>query len=142
MPALGHKYVGGLNVPMNDSFGVRGIERVGDLDSEREQCVQFHMTAGDAVLKRRAFQKLHRNESLPILISDIMNGADVGVIQSRRGLGLALKPGQGVRISGYILRQKLKCDETVEANILRLVDDAHAATTELFQNAVVRDGLP
>ena len=48
--AISHKNVCGLNVAMNDSFAVRGIERVGDLDAQRDQSLQFHGTTGDAVL--------------------------------------------------------------------------------------------
>jgi len=42
-----------------------------------------------------------------------------------------------MRISGYIFRQKLERDETVEASILGLVNYSHPASTELFDDAVV-----
>ena len=45
--AVGHKNVGGLDVAMNDPFGVRGIERVGDLRAEIEQRIEFHGLAVD-----------------------------------------------------------------------------------------------
>jgi hypothetical protein len=48
--AISDKDIRRLNVAMNDSFGVGGIERVGNLDSQREQSFQFHGTPGDAVL--------------------------------------------------------------------------------------------
>ncbi len=35
MSALGDKNIGGLDVAVNDPFGVGGIERVGNLDGER-----------------------------------------------------------------------------------------------------------
>jgi hypothetical protein len=59
------------------------------------------------------------------------------VIQGRRGLRLPLKPGEGLRIPGYILRQELERDETVETSILRFVDDAHTAAADLFNDAIV-----
>ena len=37
MPAPSDEDVGWLDVAVNDAFGVRGIEGVGDLDREREQ---------------------------------------------------------------------------------------------------------
>ncbi len=63
------------------------------------------------------------------------------VIQGRRGLRFPLKPGEGLRIPGYILRQELERDETVETSILSFVDDSHTAATKLFNDAVMRDGL-
>jgi hypothetical protein len=46
-----------------------------------------------------------------------------------------------LRIPGYIHRQKLERDETVETSILGFVNDSHPAATELFNDAVMRDGL-
>jgi len=40
-----------------------------------------------------------------------------------------------------VCRKKLQSDKTVKPGILRLVDDTHPSTAELFDNAVVRDGL-
>ena len=70
-----------------------------------------------------------------------MDRADVWMIEGRRGLRLAVKPGEGMRITGYILRQKLERDETVETSILSLVDDPHPAAAEFLDDMVMRDGL-
>jgi len=93
------------------------------------------------VLQRRAFQEFHGNERLPVLLTDVMDRADVGVIQGGRGLRFSLESGEGMRIPGYIVRQKLERDETVEASILSFVDDSHPAATEFLDDTVVRDGL-
>jgi hypothetical protein len=44
------------------------------------------------------------------VFTDVIYRADVGVIQGGRGLRLSPKPGEGVRISGNMLRQKLERD--------------------------------
>jgi hypothetical protein len=54
---------------------------------------------------------------------------------------LALEAGQSLRIAGHFVRQKLECDETVKASVFGFEHDAHTATAELFENAVVRNGL-
>ena len=41
MPALGDEDVRGLDVAMNDAFGVRGIQRVGNLDGQVESSVSI-----------------------------------------------------------------------------------------------------
>ena len=43
--------------------------------------------------------------------------------------------------SGHIVRHELEGDKAIEFDILSLVDDPHPATTELLDDAVVRDGL-
>jgi hypothetical protein len=52
-----------------------------------------------------------------------------------------LEPGEDMRIFSYILRQKLERNETVETTIFGFVNDSHPAATELFDDAVMRDGL-
>ena len=94
----------------------------------------------DAMLESRAIQKFHGDESLAILLANVVDGADVGMIESRRRLGFALKAGRACA-SRAIIGEKFEGDETMEAGVLGLVDDAHAAAAELLDDAVVRDGL-
>jgi hypothetical protein len=39
-------------------------------------------------------------------------------------------------------RKELQGNKSMERNVLRLVDDAHAATPDRLDDAVVRDGSP
>src|SRR5437879_13358425 len=63
------------------------------------------------------------------------------MIQGRRGLGLALKAGERLRVAGDVFREKFEGDEAMQARVFSLIDHAHAATAEFFDDAVVRDGL-
>ena len=45
-----------------------------------------------------------------------------------------------MRVPSYVVRQELERNKTVEG-ILSLVNHFHPAATELFDDAVVRDGL-
>src|SRR5207237_6863259 len=71
-----------------------------------------------------------------------MNRADARVIQRRCGLGLTSKPLQGLAILGHAFRQELKGDKAVQPRVFGLVNNTHAAATELLDDAVVRDGPP
>ena len=93
MAALADKDVGGFDVAVDDALGVGGVERVRDLDRERQERFNFQRTPRDAVLQRQPVQKLHNDEGLPILLDNVVNRADVGVVQCGRGLGFALKAG-------------------------------------------------
>ena len=93
------------------------------------------------MLQGHAVEKFHGDEGLALLIVDLVNGADVGMVESRGRLGFALEAAQGLRIFGDIVGQELEGDEAAEFEVFGLVDDTHAATAEFFDDAVMRDGL-
>jgi hypothetical protein len=85
-----------------------------------------------------AIQKLHRNECFSVLLTDVIDRSDVGVIRGRHGVRLGSKPGQRVRITRYILGQKLEGDDAVETSVLTFVYDTHPCIASPFNDAVVR----
>ena len=93
------------------------------------------------MLQRHAVQKFHGDEGLPILLADVVDGADVGMVQRRRGLGFALKAGEGLRVAGNIFRQELQGDEAMQPRVFGFVNHAHPAAAELLDDAVMRNGL-
>ena len=140
--AFGDEDVGGLDVAVNDAFGVSGFEGVGDFDDgEVEEAVELEGTAGDEILTGLAFETFHGDEGLSVFFADIVDGADVGVVEGGGGFGFAAKTAEGLGIFGERVREKFEGDEAVEARVLRLVDDAHAAAAEHLGHAIVRDGL-
>ena len=139
--ALGDENVGGLDVAMDDVLAVRGVERVGDFDGQAEQDVHFERTSGDAVLEGQAVEVLHGDEGLSIFFADVVNGADVGMVQGGGGFGFAAETLERLAVLGDVFREEFQGDEAIEAGVFGLVDDAHAAAAQLFNNAVVRDGL-
>src|SRR6476469_11124597 len=63
------------------------------------------------------------------------------MVESGGSTGLAAEAFQRLRVLGDIIRQEFECDKTPERGVLGLVHHAHPATTQLFSDAVVRDGL-
>ena len=122
-------------------FRMCGIERIGHLNGQRKQGLGIHGLARDAMLQRHPVQKLHGDKGLAVLLANVVNGADVGMIQGGCRLGFALETGQGLRVAGNFRGQKFECDETVQAGVLGLVNHTHAATAQLLENAVVRNSL-
>ena len=141
MTTLGNEDVRRLDVPMHDLFRMCGIERVGHFDGQREQGLGVHGLARDAMLQRHPVQKLHGDKRLAVLLANVVNGADVGMIQGGCRLGFALETGQGLRVAGNFRGQKFEGNETVQAGVFGLVNHAHAATAQLLENAVVRNRL-
>ena len=75
------------------------------------------------------------------MLSDVVDGADVGVVERRSGTSFAPEAFQCLWILGYIIGQELESHETPELGVLGLINHPHAAATELFNDAIARDGL-
>jgi len=141
MSVLGYEDIGGLDVSMNNPLAVRGLQSFGNFDSHRQHALHVHRTAGDAARQRHPVEKLHGNECLLAMLADFVDRTDVGMIQCRRGARLPAKPFEGLRITRESIRQEFEGHEAAEVGVFRFVDHAHAAATELLDNAVMRNGL-
>jgi hypothetical protein len=56
-------------------------------------------------------------------------------------LFLFLARATHLRVAGDVFWQELDGDEAMQAGVLGLIDNAHAAASQLLDNPVVRDGL-
>ena len=88
-----------------------------------------------------AVEKFHGDEVAAFEFVNFVDGADVGVIEGGGGLRFALETFEGLRVAGKIFGEKFQRDETAELGVFGFIDDAHSAAAELFQDAVVGDGL-
>jgi hypothetical protein len=127
---------------MNDSFAVGCVQGVGNLDADIEQRLQLESPAKDHFPQSLAFQIFHHQEEAPLVLANFVNGADVGVIQSRGGAGLTPEALERLGIVRQAVWQKLESDKTTELDVLSLIDDAHPAAADFFQDAVMRDRFP
>ena len=98
---------------MDDTLGMGGVEGISDLDSDGEQSFVFQCTARNTVFERHTIQKFHDDKRFPIVLPDVINSANIGVIQCGRSLGLAPKATENLGGIGYIIGQELECHKTV-----------------------------
>ena len=139
--APGHKDVRRLDVAVHNALGVRRIERLGDVNPNRKQLFDLQGPIADEVFQGLAFQVLHDDEGLVAVFPNVVDGADIGMIQGGRRLSLAPEAAESCGIARDIFRKELQRDKAVEARVFGLVNHAHPATTELFYHPVVRDVL-
>ncbi len=140
MAAPGHEQVGRLHVAVDDPLGVRGVERIRDLGTQIENR-RFRQRAGrEERLERLPLEQLHRQEALFFVLAEIVDRADVRVVQRGSGAGLTLESFDRGRIVRQFRGEELQRDMSSEAQILGSIDDAHAAAADLFDHAIVRDG--
>ena len=134
MAALRDKNVCGFDVSMNYPFGVGCIEPVSHLDAE------FRMAAVSVGCPpMRCFSVTPSRYSIamkaPVLLSNLVDGADVRVIQRRGGFSFAPESSSACGFE-HIVRQKFEGYETVQACVFGLIDDTHASATEFLNDAV------
>src|SRR5438874_13064348 len=120
---------------------MRRIERVGNLDSQLQQGLELQWLVRNEMPERLAFQELHHDEWVAIVLSNFMDGADVGMIQSGGCPRFTLKPLQGLAIGRKLVGQELQGDVAAQTQILGLVDDPHASAAESFQNTIMGNRL-
>ena len=139
--AVCHEDVRGLDVAVDDSPDVCGIECIGYFNRQGEQTLELHRPAVDQMFQRLPAQALHHDEDMSLMLADFVDGADVRMIQRRGGPRLAAKALEGLRILGGIVGEKFQRNEAAELRVFRFIDDPHPSATEEFNDAVVRDSL-
>ncbi len=139
LAALGDEDVAGLDVAVEDALAVRGVERVRDVDRDVDDPIDRQRAGAEDLVQGGAVDQLHHDEAAAVMLADVVERADVGVVQRRGGARLALEALRGQRVGGGRLGQELHCDVAAEPEVLPPVDDTHAASAQPIDNAVVRD---
>src|SRR6266849_893586 len=116
------------------------VQGIGDLDSQIEHRLDLQRLATDPAPEGLPLQQFHGDEGSSLGLVNLVDGADVRMIQCRGSLGFALKTAECLRVFGYVVGQELESNETTKLHILGLVNHTHPATAELLNDAVVRDG--
>ena len=96
MIAVGDEQVGRLDVAVDDAAAMRGVERIGNLHGEVENQADRDRSGFDQLPDRASFEPLHRNERLTLLLAELVNRADVRVLERRGQARFAFEPGQPV----------------------------------------------
>ena len=141
MAAIGNEDVRGLDVPVHNPLGVCGVQRIDNLGSQLQQLFGGERLAADSVLERLSLQQLHGDEVLAVRFVNLMNSADVRMIERRGGKRFSLKAFTSSGIILHIGRQELQRDMAMQLEVFGFVHHTHPAATELRENAIVRDCL-
>ncbi len=127
---------------MNNPFGVGGIERVGDFNCDIQQPLQLQRPSLNHIPQGLALQIFHHQENPPLVLADLVNCADVGMIQRGRRTRFAAESLQSLRITGEGIGQKFEGDKAAELEVLSLINHTHPTAPDFVYNAVVGNGLP
>ena len=115
MPVFGDENIGGLQVAMRDALLVRGVERIANLRGILQRLIERQRA-----FQRRALDVLHHQ----VIRSDIVQLADVGMIQRRDGARLALEAFAEFGLGD------LDRDDAIQARVVGFVHLTHAARAD------------
>ena len=87
----GQHDVGRLEVTVHDAAPMRMVERFGNLDRVAQNLIRRQGTVRQAAGNGFAFQQFHDEVGAAVLFADVVERADVRVIQARDGPGFALE---------------------------------------------------
>ena len=118
---------------------VGGGEALRDLTRDLEELPDRQRPVRQHRVEVLPFEELHRDEVPALGLADVVDRADVGVVENRRGARLALEPHDAVGPVERLVDDELQRDVPAEPDVLGFIDDAHAALAEHSQNAVVGD---
>ena len=132
---LRHHDVARLQIAMDESLAVRLVERVGQLHRVGEGLIEWQRSACQTLGERLAFDQFHHEVASGSAgrrvgstgVTDIVERADMRMIQLRDRAGLAFESLAELRILSQLRRQYLDRDGAPQAGVASLVDLAHPA---------------
>ena len=138
----GDRDVPGLDVAVDDAARVRLGEPVENLRSDANGFLDRHGPTFDPFPKSLPVTVGHGDERPTVFgLADLVDRADVGVIQSGRGPGFPQKASLGSLFSAEVRRQELQRHEPVQLEVPGLVDHSHTALAEALEDLEMRDRL-
>ena len=126
----------GLQIPVDDAVSVGRLKGVRDLDAEAEYLRERQRPAFDTCRQRLAFEQFEDEVLGVVLSADVVQAADVRVIERRDRLGLALEAGAELRVTRQLRREHLHGDRAVEARVAGLIHLAHASGPDQREDLV------
>jgi hypothetical protein len=90
----------------------------------------------DPLFQRLALKKFHGDEMPAFVLVDVVDCADVWVIQGRGRLGFTLESLQRLAVPGQRLGQELQGNWAFEPGVLGLIHYAHSALAQLFDDLI------
>jgi len=139
----GHQDVSGLHVAVHEAARVGGVERGRDLARDRHGPLGCQGTLEhEQFLEVDALDEARRDERDLGIDARLVEREDVGVIDRRREARLGDEALPDAGILGHLGRHELERYRSPQLDLLRPVDDAHAAPAEQRLDPVAADHAP
>ena len=131
---LGEHHVRRLEVAVNDTPLVRGVERLGDLFGHAQCLTERQRPAPQPPFERLAADVLHGDAGTTVERRDFVNRADERMIERGGGARFAEQLLQAVGLAGR--GDELERDLAVEHHIVGEADLSHASAADDFDDLI------
>jgi hypothetical protein len=138
---LAEHHVVWLEVAVDHAGRVGGGERLGDAARDGDGFRHGQRPIAEPRSQRAPRDELHHDVQPIGALADLVHRRDPGVRDGRSRARLAQEALAARRIRGDLARQHLQRDAPAQPLVFCLVDDAHAAASELAQDAKPLDAL-
>ena len=115
---------------MDDALAMRLVERVGNLGGDRQRLVERQRPSFQPRGQRLALEMRHDQVVRAIDAADVVDAADVRMVQRGDRPRLALEAGPRIGVAGDFTREDFDGNRAIETSIPGFVDLAHAAGAE------------
>src|SRR5262249_62195380 len=119
------QYVRRLDVSVHNSSAVGKLEAEQDLAKNIQHLVDGETTLLQFPLERFALIERHDYEELAVLLADVMNGGDVGMVERTGGPWLSNETSLGRLVAGQISGEELYCRGTTRVLFSRPLEVSH-----------------
>src|SRR5947207_10150089 len=121
---------------MNDARAVGFVERAGDLNRVTKNLLSGQRTLRETLIRRFAFDEFHDKVVDAVLMSDIVESADVRMIEARHRASLSLESLTDLGVIRQMGRQNFDRNGPIKACVFRAVHLAHPARAERCEDFV------
>src|SRR5436305_1547421 len=121
---------------MDEPSLVRLVECIADLNRDFQGFRDRKRPTLDSLVEGFALQEFHHQVADAILFADIVQGANMRMMQARDGAGLALKALLQIISPAHHRRKNLNSDLTIEPSVAGTINLTHAAGANGRQDLV------
>ena len=133
---LGEHDVAWFQIAVRDSFAMCFIQRIRNLDGVLQYLIERQWTFLETLRQRLAFQILHHQEISSVLLADVVEDADVGMIQAGDGARFAVEPLAQSGSIGKVIGKDFDGNDALQAGIPGAVHLAHPARANCREDFV------
>ena len=112
-----HHQIVGLQIAVDDTRSVGLAEPVADLGGNGDRLRDGERAVLEERPQRSPLDELHRDIGGALVLGDVVNGDDVGMVQSRRAAGFTLESLQALGVGGEIAGKNLDGNVPAELSV-------------------------